>query len=93
MPRKPQKLLEQMRRSPHNFKRVDLERLYTGYGFQILTDGPHDKISHPQHPQLVTFLPRHKDLAPFYFRDAVKRIDQLIALEAAGDTETEDSDK
>lgn len=84
MPRKASKLLQKMRNSSAGWKRADIIALYEGYGFVISTGSnrgaKHDKIAHPEFPQLVTFLPRHTELARAYVREAVRLVSQLIAL-------------
>jgi hypothetical protein len=82
MPGKASKLLEGMRLSQTKWKRNDLVSLYTGYGFLIDTSKKnHDKVWHPGYPELVTFLPRHKKLGQYLFRDAVKLVDRLVELQ------------
>ncbi len=80
MPSKAEKLLEQMRNSKSNWKRLDLDKLYEGFGFVISHGGNHDIVKHPDFPQLRTSLPRHRVLAKGYVEFAVKLIDQLLEL-------------
>ncbi len=80
MPKDASKLLEGMRNSKAKWKRKDLIALYEGHGFMIQSGGKHDKVWHPDYPQLVTFLPRHKKLAVSYVGDAIKIIDQFSRL-------------
>jgi hypothetical protein len=77
---KAKKLLESMRRSSANWKRSDLDSLYTGFGFVIIHSGKHDTVKHPQYPHLLTRLPRHKVLAKAYVKQAVELVDKLIEL-------------
>ena len=81
MPKKAEKLLDQIRRAPHSATRADLEQLYLSFGFVIEHGAKHDKITHKQYRQLRTMLPRHRELASAYFLEAVKLIDKLKALE------------
>jgi hypothetical protein len=82
MPSKAEKLLEQMRNSKKSWKRTDLEALYTGFGFVISsTTGGHDKVTHPDFPQLITSLPRHRKIAIYNVVQAIRLIDKLKELE------------
>lgn len=81
MTSKVEKLLEQMKRSKANWKRMDIERLYEGFGFIITHGANHDKIKHPNFPELRTTLPRHNDIAKVYVELAIKLVDQLLALQ------------
>lgn len=79
------RLLERMRNSRSGWKRSDLDRLYTGYGFVLSHGSNHDVFKHPAYPQLITTLPRHNtDLARGYVESAVKLIDRLIDLQEKG---------
>ncbi len=90
MPKNASKLLEKMRNSPFNWKRNDLISLYEGYGFVVDTKGAnHDKIWHPKHPQLVTFLPRHNKLGVYLVKQAVVLVDQCVAIESREDNQDE----
>ena len=87
MPSKAEKLLEQMKRSKSNWKRIDLDRLYEGFGFIITHGTNHDKVKHPDFPEireLRTTLPRHKTLDKVYVELAVKLIDRLLELKKGG---------
>ncbi len=81
MPSKAEKLLERMRHSKSNWKRADLDKLYAGFGFDILHGSNHDIVKHPRFPQLRTTLPRHRELARGYVEYAVKLIDRLLELQ------------
>jgi len=81
MPSKAEKLLEQMRNSKSNWKRVDLDKLYEGFGFIITHGANHDIVKHPDFPQLRATLPRHRELAKGYIEFAVKLIDKLLELQ------------
>ena len=72
------KLLERMRRSPFGWSQEDLRHLYVAYGFQVREGGRHLVVRHPEHPDLVTTVARHTDLAPAYARAAVRLIEELI---------------
>ena len=81
MSSKAEKLLEQMRNSKSNWKRIDLDKLYEGFGFVISHGGSHDIIKHPDFPQLRSSLPRHRILAKGYVEFAVKLVDRLLELQ------------
>lgn len=79
------KLLERMRASKAGWKRNDLDRLYERFGFIIKHGGRHDKVYHPEYPQIFAFLPRHTKLARGYVEQAVKNIDKFIGLKERND--------
>lgn len=87
MPSNASKLLEGMRRSKAKWKRKDLLALYKGYGFEIESGSKHDKVWHPDYPQLFDFIPRHTKLAVSYIAKAVKLVDRLIILREMESTE------
>jgi hypothetical protein len=71
-------LLAKARASRAGWKRKELESLYSAYGFIIKNGrGPHDKVYHPEYPQLVTWLPRHNILGEYNVENAIKLIDKL----------------
>ena len=78
MTSKAQKLLERMRRSKSNWKKIDLEKLYEGYGFIITHGATHDIVKHPDFPELRTTLPRHNYLAKGYVEFAIKLVNRLL---------------
>ena len=81
MPSKASKLLEAMRRSKDKWKRKDLISLYKGYGFIIEPKSKHDMVTHPDYPELVTFLPRHNKIAKYLVSQAVRLVDRYLELE------------
>jgi len=81
-----------MRRSKAKWKRKDLDMLYKGYGFIIEPQSNHDKVWHPKYPQLVTFLPRHRTIAPHLVATAVKLIDSLNLLEQQEEAGNDEQD-
>lgn len=89
MTSKAQKLLERMKQSKAGWKRQDLAKLYTGFGFVISHGGSHDIVKHPDFPQLRTTLPRHNFLAKTYVEFAIKLVDSLLEMQK----ETEDGPK
>lgn len=76
-----EELLERARRSYVGWRFRDLERLYTSFGFEMRHGAKHAVFKHPEFPQLRATVPRGRSLAVTYVTDAVKRIDQLIALQ------------
>lgn len=90
MPTKAEKLLERMRASQAGWKRNDLDSLYEGFGFIITSGGNHDKVSHPDFPQLVTSLPRHNRVATYIVKQAIRMIDRLNELRRAEEERKDD---
>lgn len=80
MSKKATALLERMKRSKSGWKRVDLDTVYKGYGFKIEPRAKHDKVYHPDFPQLLTYLPRHRKLAIAYVEELILKIAQLEEL-------------
>jgi hypothetical protein len=80
MPKKASDLLEAMRHSKSKWKRKDLVSLYEGHGFVIESRSKHDLVTHPDFPQLVTYLPRHNRVAKYLVTTAVRMVDRLNAL-------------
>lgn len=81
---KAEKLLEKLRANKKGVTRVELERLYKGFGFVISSGkGPHDSVTHPDFPMLYTSLPRHRKLLKYNVVQAVRLIDRLKELEKA----------
>lgn len=80
-------LLEKARATKAGWHRQELVSLYDGFGFIIKSGrGPHDKVFHPDYPELITWLPRHNKLHEYNIEQAVKLIDRLQKLkEAHGD--------
>ncbi len=78
MSSKADKLLERMRQSKSNWKRIDLDKLYEGFGFTITHGKSHDIVKHPEFPELRATLPRHNQLAKGYFEQAIKLVDKLL---------------
>ena len=77
-------LLEQMRKSKSNWKKGDIERLYTEFGFIIRHGNSHDVVTHPEYPKLRATLARHRALPKGYVQFAVKLVDQLLELMKEG---------
>jgi predicted RNA binding protein YcfA (HicA-like mRNA interferase family) len=93
MATKAQKLLEDMRNSEANWKRRDLERLYSGFGFIIRHGGSHDIVVHPKYKQLRTTLPRHNEVLKTYVKIAVRMVDKLLELQKEAQDEQESKAK
>ena len=78
------KLLARMRASKAGWKRNHLDKLYEGFGFIIKAGrGPHDKVYHPDHPELFTFVPHQTKLGEYNITNAIKLIERLQKLEEA----------
>jgi len=78
--RRAEKILRRMRQSAAGWKPRQLYILYRGYGFSIRNGAKHDVVVHPDHPELRTTIPRHRELAKIYIRQAIALIDKLLAL-------------
>ena len=74
------KLLVRMRRTKDGWSPGDFEALYIGYGFEKEEGGNHTTYTHEKY-RLIAQVARHKNLATGYASDAVKLIDQVIALD------------
>ena len=81
MTSKSEKLLQRMRNSKSNWKRNDLDKLYSGFGFEFSNGSKHDIFKHPSFPHLRRTLPRTNEIAKGYVVKAVKTIDELKRLE------------
>ena len=79
-----------MRRSTDGWKRSDLDRLYSGFGFTVRHGAKHDVVAHPDFPRLRTTLPRHRQIARGYVLFAVELIDELKKLSEEGGTSMND---
>lgn len=78
------KELEKAKLSKAGWNRTRLDSLYKGFGFIIKTGrGPHDKVYHPDHPELFTWLPRHTKLGEYNVNNAIKLIEKLQGLKEA----------
>lgn len=78
-------LLAKARVSKAGWHRQELLSLYQSFGF-IIKEGrhsPHDKVFHPDHPELFAFVPRHQKLGEYNVDNAIKLIDRLLKLEEA----------
>jgi hypothetical protein len=89
MPSKAEKLLARMRQTQTGWKRADLDSLFEGFGFVIISGrGPHDKVSHPDFPEILpTSLPRHSRVHEYIIKQAIKLIDKLEVLKRKRENE------
>jgi predicted RNA binding protein YcfA (HicA-like mRNA interferase family) len=88
MPSKAFKLLSRARNSKAGWTSKDLLELYRGFGFSIREGrGSHVVVSHPDYPNnhaLRAVVPTHaKELPKAYVVNAVKAVDELLALKGA----------
>lgn len=79
MPSSAEKLFEKAKNTQSSWKRQEIDRLYIGFGFTIRHGQSHDIVSHPNHPDLRTTLPRHNLVKPVYVRQAVRLIEALLS--------------
>ena len=83
MSKKAAELVEQMRQTQAQWKRRDLVTVLNGFGFNIKKGSgrsPHDKVWHPEFPQLIMSLPRHRKLGVAYVNQVVVIVDALKIL-------------
>jgi hypothetical protein len=80
-----EKLLEQMRSSKAGWRAPDLDRLYRGYGFDVIEGSKHRLYKHPDHPDLRATVTRAKSLAVGYVQTAVKLCDEVTRRASQGE--------
>ncbi len=73
------KLLAKAIASKAGWHRKELDSLYEAFGFIIVHKTNHDKVYHPEHPELFTFIPRHpsQKLGVYNIDNAIKLINRL----------------
>jgi hypothetical protein len=82
------KLLEKARASKAGWNRKELDSLYLAFGFTIKNSrGPHDKVYHPEFPELITFVPRHTKLGEYNVTNAIRLIERLLRLQEVRDAQ------
>lgn len=80
MGKKPERLLDEMRRSKVGRKISELDSLLRGFGFTTKESAKHCLYLHPEHPDLfVTVTRSSRELDAGYVRSAIDAIDRLIA--------------
>jgi hypothetical protein len=78
----PHDLLARMRRSKAGWRRRDLHRLYTGFGFEFDEAGKHMLYIHPVHVDLRATVTRSTgELPSGYIVTAVQLIGELLERE------------
>lgn len=80
-----QKLRRKLARTTQGCRERELHRLYTSYGFEKKEGGRHTIFKHPDCPQLIGIVARHRYLHRSYVTDALKLLDLLDTL--AGEEE------
>ena len=75
---KGQDLLTRMQQTPFGWGQADFRRVYRAYGFEVIEGKRHMVVRHPDHPDLVTTVARHRELPPVYARTAVRLIQELL---------------
>jgi len=90
VPKKAQKLLDKARRTSSGWTINELKALYEGFGFNIIHKGNHDFAQHSTNPDLLDTLPRHNKVKDVYVKNAIDKIEKLLARESQkADTESE----
>ena len=87
------KVLEQMRQSQANWSRRDLDNLYEHFGFVIRHGSRHDIVRHPQFPLLWATVPRHNEVAKAYIKEAIKLIEEYLALRGVDTSKEAEKDE
>ncbi|MDP2728188.1 MAG: hypothetical protein Q8P59_11680 [Dehalococcoidia bacterium] len=75
-------LFERMQRSKVGWRFKDLDTLYRGFGFECREGAKHALYIHPNFPELITTVGRHRSLPIGYINDAIKLIKRLKEKEA-----------
>ncbi len=70
-----EKLYQRMRRTKAGWRPSDLDRLYRGFGFEVVQGAKHTLYIHPEFPNLRATVTRSRSLAVGYIEYAL----QLIA--------------
>ena len=86
-----EKLRRRMSASKRGWGWLDLNRLYSSYGFTKREGGKHTVYSHPVHPQLRATVARHRSLPVGYIQTALRLVNELEYLE--GINRREDADE
>jgi hypothetical protein len=70
-----------MRGTKKGWNRTDIDTVLAGFGFRIEGRSKHDKAWHPDHPELLTFLPRHRYVHTYLVNQVIRLIDRLQEME------------
>lgn len=70
-------LFERMQRSKTGWGFKDLDTLYRGFGFECREGAKHVLYIHPEYPELIATVARHRSLPIGYINDAIKLIKRL----------------
>lgn len=84
-----EKLLLRMQRTRVGWGQNDFDRLYRGFGFEVVEGANHRLYKHPSFPQLRATVGRHDQLARGYADSAVKLIATLQEIELEAKPETD----
>ena len=72
-----EKLYQRMRRTKAGWRPSDLDRLYRGFGFEVVEGAKHTLYSHPEFPNLRATVTRSRSLAVGYIEHALQLIAEL----------------
>jgi hypothetical protein len=72
-----ERLYQRMRRTKAGWRPSDLDRLYRGFGFEVVEGAKHTLYIHPQFPNLRATVTRSRSLAVGYIEHALELIDAL----------------
>jgi len=72
-----EKLYQRMRRTKAGWKPSDLDRLYRGFGFEVVQGAKHTLYIHPEFPNLRATVTRSRSLPVGYVEHALRLIAEL----------------
>jgi len=72
-----EKLYQRMRRTKAGWRPSDLDRLYRGFGFEVVEGAKHTLYIHPEFPNLRATVTRSRSLAVGYIVNALQLIETL----------------
>jgi hypothetical protein len=72
-----EKLYQRMRRTKAGWRPSDLDRLYKGFGFEVVEGAKHTLYIHPEFPNLRATVTRSRSLAVGYIEHALQVIAEL----------------
>jgi hypothetical protein len=72
-----EKLYQRMRRTKAGWRPSDLDKLYRGFGFEVVEGAKHTLYIHPEFPNLRATVTRGRSLAVGYIEHALELIKAL----------------
>jgi len=74
-----EKLRSKMLRSPNGWSGRDVVKLLSSYGFVDVEGAEHTNCYHEVYRNLRLSVPRHKTVKPFYVREALRLVDEVVS--------------